>query len=117
MRRWWPLFYARTLVWSCVQRSHLAVRVAAAALCYALSIFLRPASDDYLTTVVVVAAAAVSMVAAVGGAPGLAGYGLSDTQRGLVQRFDPGTAAEVAAGEHLGGDSIGFFVARLRKTL
>jgi 16S rRNA C967 or C1407 C5-methylase (RsmB/RsmF family) len=41
------------------------------------------------------------------GAPGLAGLGLSESQRVLVQRFDPGAAQ--------GGDSIGFFVAKMLK--
>ena len=43
------------------------------------------------------------------------GYGLSEEQCAMVQRFDPATEAELAAGEHRGGDSIGFFVAKLRK--
>ena len=49
------------------------------------------------------------------GAVGVAGYGLSEEQCAMVQRFDPATEAELAAGEHRGGDSIGFFVAKLRK--
>ena len=49
------------------------------------------------------------------GAVGVTGYGLSEEQCAMVQRFDPATEAELAAGEHRGGDSIGFFVAKLRK--
>ena len=49
------------------------------------------------------------------GAVGVTGYGLSEEQCAMVQRFDPATEAELTAGEHRGGDSIGFFVAKLRK--
>ena len=49
------------------------------------------------------------------GAVGVTGYGLSEEQCAMVQRFDPATEAELAAGEPRGGDSIGFFVAKLRK--
>lgn len=42
------------------------------------------------------------------GGPGLPGMGLDDTQRSYVRRFDP-------LPEN-GGDTIGFFVAKFRKT-
>jgi len=40
------------------------------------------------------------------GQPGLPGFGLDDEERGRVRRFDPHNAKE---------DSMGFFVALLRK--
>ena len=44
------------------------------------------------------------------GRPGLEGFGLSVEQRQMIQRFDPTDCETV-------NDSIGFFVARFRKTM
>lgn len=49
--------------------------------------------------------------------PGLAGMGLSEEQRRMVQRFQPGMpGSDDGSAQHVHGQTTGFFIAAFRKT-